>query len=262
MQKQNRSPIDTGPQQKHKVADIGMPQDWWDIAPDQFFCRIPSEDPYWVNVDKMSEESYKEAHKIPSTAIKEFDISKAADHTASIRMFRALFSITGNQAHRSAISCQSTLRQTRSSSCARSISYRHWVPFEWWPPKASNKANLSLHIPVWSFRLWEWSTTEHHSFYQCPDNQLRSRKRCFCIVCYWVWWQNLMRELKAWFHMMAIYIPLPRWGDSWVFVTCSNCSEAFLAQLSWWQFPPCGIWSRYMQEYAEHHFGPTYLAFE
>ena len=53
-----------------------MPKDWWDIARDLFFCRILSEDPYPVDVDKLSEESYKEAHEILSTAIKEFDVSK------------------------------------------------------------------------------------------------------------------------------------------------------------------------------------------
>jgi len=75
MQKWNMSPINTGRQQKRKVADIGVPEDWWDIARDLFFCRIFSEDPYPVDVDKLSEESYKEAHEILSVAIKEFDVS-------------------------------------------------------------------------------------------------------------------------------------------------------------------------------------------
>jgi hypothetical protein len=114
MQKQNRSPIDTGRQQQRKVGDIGVPKDWWDIARDLFLCRILSEDPYPVDVDKLSEESYKEAHEILSTAIKEFDVSKAAIHTVSIRMFQALFSSTDNQAWGSRISCPSALRRTGS----------------------------------------------------------------------------------------------------------------------------------------------------
>jgi len=96
MQMQNRSPIDTGRRQKHKVGDIGVPKDWWDIAQDLFFCGILREDPYPVDVDKLSEKRYKEAHEILSTAFKEFDISKAAIHTESIRMFQALFSSTDN----------------------------------------------------------------------------------------------------------------------------------------------------------------------
>jgi hypothetical protein len=114
MQKRNRSPIDTRRRQKRKVGDIGVPKDWWDIARDLFFCRILSEDPYPVDVDKLSEESYKEAHEILSTAIKEFDVSKAAIHTVSIRMFQALFSSTDNQARGSPISCPSALRRTGS----------------------------------------------------------------------------------------------------------------------------------------------------
>jgi hypothetical protein len=96
MQKRNRSPIDTGHRQKRKVGDIGVSKDWWDIAREMFFCRILSEDPYPVDVDKLSEESYKEAQEILSMAIKGFDVSKAAIHTVSIRMFQALFSSTDN----------------------------------------------------------------------------------------------------------------------------------------------------------------------
>jgi hypothetical protein len=114
MQKRNTSPIDTGRRQKRKVGDIGVPKDWWDIARDLFFCRILSEDPYPVDVDKLSEESYKEAHEILSTAIQEFDVSKAAIHTVSIRIFQALFSSTDNQARGSPISCPSALRRTDS----------------------------------------------------------------------------------------------------------------------------------------------------
>jgi hypothetical protein len=114
MQKQNRSPIDTGRWQKRKVGDIGVPKGWWDIARDLFFCRILSEDPYPVDVNKLSGESYKEAHEILSTAIKEFDVSKAAIHIVSIRMFQALFSSTDNQARGSPISCPRALRRTGS----------------------------------------------------------------------------------------------------------------------------------------------------
>jgi hypothetical protein len=114
MQKWNKSPIDTGHRQKREVGDIAVAEDWWDIARDLFFCRIFSEDPYPVDVDKLSEESYKEVHKIPSTAIKEFDVSNVAIHTLSICMFQALFSSTDNQACGSPISCPSALRQTGS----------------------------------------------------------------------------------------------------------------------------------------------------
>jgi hypothetical protein len=109
MQKRNMSPIDTGHWQKRKVGDIGVPKDWWDIARDLFFCRILSEDSYPVDVDKLSEESYKEAHEIQSAAIKEFDVSKAAIHTVSIRMFQALLSSTDNQARGSPIGSRSAL---------------------------------------------------------------------------------------------------------------------------------------------------------
>jgi hypothetical protein len=46
--------------------------------------------------------------------------------------------------------------------------------------------------------------------------------------------KNLLRELQAWFHPKAIYISLHRWGDSRVFVTCYNRSNAVLGQLGWW----------------------------
>jgi hypothetical protein len=85
-------------------------KDWWDIAQELFFYTILSEDPYPVDVDKLSEESYKEAHEILSTAIKKFEVSKAAIHTISIRMFQALFSSTNNQPCGSRISRPSALR--------------------------------------------------------------------------------------------------------------------------------------------------------
>jgi len=62
MQKRNRSPIDAGHQQKHKVGDIAVPKDWWDFAWDVLICRIVNEDPDPVDVDKLSDESYKETH--------------------------------------------------------------------------------------------------------------------------------------------------------------------------------------------------------
>jgi hypothetical protein len=112
MQKQNRSPIDTGCRQHRKVGDIGVPKDWCDIAQDQFFCRILSEGPNPVNADKLSEESYKEAHDILSMAIKQFDISKVAIHRVCILMFQALFGSTHNQSRGALVSCPSTLQQT------------------------------------------------------------------------------------------------------------------------------------------------------
>jgi hypothetical protein len=112
MQKRNRSPIDTCHRQKRKVGNIGVSKDWWEIARDLFFCRILSDEPYPVNVDKLSEETYKEAHEIQSTAIKVFDVSKAAIHTVSIRIVQALFSSTDNQAHVSPISYPSAVHRT------------------------------------------------------------------------------------------------------------------------------------------------------
>jgi hypothetical protein len=54
--------------------------------------------------------------------------------------------------------------------------------------------------------------------------------------------------------MTAIYVPVHGWGDTRAFVTCFNCSKAFLGQLGWWQIHPCGIWSRYIQQDAELAF--------
>jgi len=124
MQQRNRSPIHTGHQQKRKAGDIGVPKDWWDIARDQFFCRICSKGPYPVDVDKLSKESYKEAHEILSMAIKECDMSKATIHKVSIHMVQALFSRTDNQARGSPISCPSTFRRTGLCSCPRSICHK------------------------------------------------------------------------------------------------------------------------------------------
>jgi hypothetical protein len=114
MQKRNTCPIDTGRRQKRMVGDIGVPKDWWDIARDLCFCTIVSEDPFPVEGDTLSEESYKEAQQILSAAIKVFDVSKAAIHTVSIRMFQALLSSTDNDARGSPISCLSALHQTGS----------------------------------------------------------------------------------------------------------------------------------------------------
>jgi len=164
MQKRNRFPIDIGRKQKYKVDDIGVPNNWWDVAWYLFFCRILSDDLHPVDVDKLSEEGYNEAHEILSMAIKEFDISNAAIHTVSIRMFRALFSRTDKQACRSPMCCMSALHRTGLWNCAQLICQSVWDPFEWWPPKANNKANLCVPILVSSFRLWEWSMTEHHWF--------------------------------------------------------------------------------------------------
>jgi len=112
MHKWNRSSIDTGRRQTSRVGDIMVPKDWRDIARDLFCCRILSEDPYAVDVGKLSKESYKEAHKILSTAIKEFEVPKAPINTASIHMFEALLSSTDNQAGGSQISCPTALRRT------------------------------------------------------------------------------------------------------------------------------------------------------
>jgi len=86
MDKWNLSTINTGCWEKYKVGDTGVPKDWWDIAQDQFFCRVHSKDPYPVTVDKLSKESFNKAHEILCTAIKEFDISKAAIHQVGIWM--------------------------------------------------------------------------------------------------------------------------------------------------------------------------------
>jgi len=69
-------------------------------------------DPYPVDVDKLSEESYKTAHEILSTAIEEFDFSIAAIHTVSICTFEELLSSTNNEANGLPIGCPSRLRLT------------------------------------------------------------------------------------------------------------------------------------------------------
>jgi len=112
MHKWNGSPIDTGHGQTPRVGDIMVPKDLWDIARDLFCCRILSEDPYAVHVGELSKESYKEAHKILSTAIKEFEVPKAPINTASIHMFQAQLSSTENEASGWQISCLRALRQT------------------------------------------------------------------------------------------------------------------------------------------------------
>jgi hypothetical protein len=114
MQKRICSPTDTGHLQQRKVGAIGVRNDWWDIARDLLFCRILGEDHDPVDVDKVSEDSYKEVHDILSMAIKEFDFSKAAIHTVSLRMFQSLFSSTDNQICPSAISYPRVLCQTGS----------------------------------------------------------------------------------------------------------------------------------------------------
>jgi hypothetical protein len=109
MQKQNWSHIETGRGQKRKAGYIGVPKDRWDIAQDLFICSILSKDPNPVDIDKLSEESYKDVHKILSMAIKEFDVSTAAIHTVCIHRFQGLFSSTDNHARKSPISCPSVL---------------------------------------------------------------------------------------------------------------------------------------------------------
>jgi len=84
---------------KRKVGHIGVAKDWWDTFRNVFLGEILDEDPKPVNVNKRSEENYKEVHQILSTAIYQFDILKAAIQTVSIRMFQALFSSTYNQVH-------------------------------------------------------------------------------------------------------------------------------------------------------------------
>jgi len=123
MHKRNRSPIDTGLQQNRKVGDIRVPKDWCDIARDPFFCSVFSDDPYSVDVNKLSEKSCKEAYEILSMAMKEFDVSKAAIHKVSIGMCQALFSSTNNQPCGSQISYSSALHYTGSSSSVRLIGH-------------------------------------------------------------------------------------------------------------------------------------------
>jgi len=114
MQKWNMSPIGNGHQQKRQVVDIGVPNDWWDIARDLFFCRILYNDPYPVGVNKLSKESINKAHEIRSAAIKMIDFSKSAIDMQSIHMFQALLSSTDNQASRLPISCPGTRCKTGS----------------------------------------------------------------------------------------------------------------------------------------------------
>jgi len=96
----------------HRVGEIGVQKNWWDIALDVFYCRIYGEDSYPVDVDRLSEERYKEVNEIVSMAIKKFDVSKAVIYTLSISMFQALFSSTDNQACELPISWPRGLRWT------------------------------------------------------------------------------------------------------------------------------------------------------
>jgi hypothetical protein len=112
MRKCNRSQINTGRRPKRWVGDIGVPNDSWGIACDLFFCRILSNDPNPADVNKLFQESYREAYKILSTSIKVFDVSKAAIHTVSIRTIHALLSSTNNQARGLPTSCLSTVCHT------------------------------------------------------------------------------------------------------------------------------------------------------
>jgi len=57
MEKRNRSPLEIGLLAKHRVGDIGVPTDWWDIARDPFFGSTVSDDLYSVDVDKQFEET-------------------------------------------------------------------------------------------------------------------------------------------------------------------------------------------------------------
>ena len=57
MEKRNRSPLEIGLLAKHRVGDIGVPTDWWDIARDPFFGSTVSDDLYSVDVDKQIEET-------------------------------------------------------------------------------------------------------------------------------------------------------------------------------------------------------------
>jgi hypothetical protein len=110
MQQWNQSPIDTGRWPMHRVGEIGVRKDWWDIAQAGFFCKIHGEDPYPVDVDRLSEERYKEVHEILSIAIKKFVISIAVIHPESISIFQALFSRTVNPACELPISWPRCLR--------------------------------------------------------------------------------------------------------------------------------------------------------
>jgi len=172
-----------------------MPTDWENSAWDLFFCRIISKDPYPVDCNKLSVESRIEEHQILITALKEVDDSEAAIYTVCICMFQALFSSTDNQACGSPNSCMSTQWRTCFWSCTRSVCYLPSGPWEQWLPKASNQANLSVHIPVLSFRLCEWSMMQQYWFYCCPGNQLRQRKWCFCIIHIGCNVKNLLWEL-------------------------------------------------------------------
>jgi len=121
MQMWDRSPIDSRRWQKCKVGHIGARNDLWDIAWDLFCLRILSKDLNPVDDDKLSKDRYIEAYHILRTVIKEFDFSKAAIHTVSIRMIQALFSSTDNEARELPMSSPSSIRQTRWWSSAWSM---------------------------------------------------------------------------------------------------------------------------------------------
>jgi hypothetical protein len=90
----NRFSIETGRGQNRQVGDIEVANAGWDVAQDLFFYRILREDPCAIDVNNLSEESYKEANYILSMAIKLFGVLAAAIQSASIRMLQTLYSTT------------------------------------------------------------------------------------------------------------------------------------------------------------------------
>jgi len=197
MQKQNMSPIDTGRWQKHKVGNIGVPKDCWDIAWDPFFCRIHCAKLYPVKVDKLSKESYNEAYEILSAAIMVFDVSKAASHTVSIRIFRVVLTSTENHARGLPIHCPSPPHWSGLWSSERSICYYISDRFEWSPPTASKKASNFWHIQLSSFRLQERSMTETIDSLNVLTINLDTEKDVAALVTIGQEGKNLFRKLKA-----------------------------------------------------------------
>jgi len=160
MQKRNMSPTDAGCLRKNSMSDIAVPKYWWDIAWDLIIWRNLNNYLQALDVNKLPEGSYKLAYDILSVAMKGFEVSKAALHTVSIRIFQVLLSCTNNQARRWPISCQSALHWTDLCCCALLICFYLSGSMKQSLPKVSNKDDLFLHTLVLFFGLREQSKTE------------------------------------------------------------------------------------------------------
>jgi len=95
-----------------QIGYIWVRNNLFQIACDLYIRQILWQDPYAVDVDTLCEEYYNIVYNNLSTAIKGFDISKAAFPRVSVYLFEALLSSTDNQARESPNSCQCVLHRS------------------------------------------------------------------------------------------------------------------------------------------------------